>query len=97
MGTKNNPTPYDAYDAAEPDEPVFTLRSNDPLAAGMVRQWVIQRVNLLLTGQKENTVAAWLKVQEALECAKEMDAWHRLKHGQPHERQTIVTHEGKPN
>ncbi len=39
MGTKNNPDRYDAYEKAEPDEPMFVLLARDPHAPVLVRLW----------------------------------------------------------
>jgi len=40
MGTKANPGPYDCYAKAADDEPIFTLRANDPVAEFFVAAWV---------------------------------------------------------
>ena len=40
MSTKTEPGPFDGMAKAEPDEPVFTLRAHDPLAPGLVHEWV---------------------------------------------------------
>lgn len=40
MSTKTEPGPFDGMARAEPDEPVFTLRAHDPLAPGLVHEWV---------------------------------------------------------
>ena len=100
MATKNNPGAYDCYAAAEPDEPLFVLRANDPLAPGMVRGWAMQRVHQIMGGQKPNTPEAWAKVQEALQCAEDMEVWRAKKHGPQHERLRInmhPEHESKAN
>ena len=39
MGTKNNPSKYDCYANAKPDEPMFVLLGRDPLAGMLVRVW----------------------------------------------------------
>lgn len=39
MGTKNNPGDFDCYNEAAPDEPIFTLRANDPMAPIIVAWW----------------------------------------------------------
>ena len=43
MGTKNNPGRFDCHAKADPDEPIFTLRANDPLAPHVVRLWAFLR------------------------------------------------------
>lgn len=40
MSTKMEPGPFDGMAKAAPDEPVFTLRAHDPLAPGLVHEWV---------------------------------------------------------
>lgn len=76
MSTKNNPGQYDCYNAADPDEPTFTLRAKDPNAAPLVRQWAGMRLNAIMCGQKPNTPEQMAKISEALKCADEMQAWH---------------------
>ena len=39
LGSKLDPHPLDAYQSAEPNEPVFTLQGGDPLAAPLVILW----------------------------------------------------------
>jgi len=39
MGTKNNPDVFDCYNKAGPDEPIFVLRANDPIAHIVVDLW----------------------------------------------------------
>ena len=43
MGTKNNPDGFDCYQAAHPDEPVFTLIASDPIASDLVELWAALR------------------------------------------------------
>jgi hypothetical protein len=43
MGTKNDPGKFDCHAAAAPDEPIFTLRSTDPLAPILVDLWASMR------------------------------------------------------
>jgi hypothetical protein len=100
MATKRNPGQYDAYAAAEPDEPIFTLRANDPTAPAMVRGWAMNRVHAIFQGHKPNTPDQWHKVSEAVTCAFDMEVWRANKYAAEHERQVIVTNpggEGKPN
>lgn len=46
MGTKNNPGRYDCYNKADGDEPIFTLRANDPVAPRIVIEWARQYAQL---------------------------------------------------
>ncbi len=39
MGTKLQPSLFDAHERAEPDEPFFTLLARDPLAPFLVSIW----------------------------------------------------------
>lgn len=68
MGTKNDPGAYDCHTAAAPDEPIFTLRANDPLAPVLVQRWAH---DYLANGGNPE------KAEEALKCAREMIAWKR--------------------
>lgn len=73
MGTKNDPGNYNCHANAEPDEPIFTLRANDPLAPSLVQRWAH---DYLANGGKRE------KADEALKCASDMIAWKRKKTGQ---------------
>jgi hypothetical protein len=74
MGTKNNPGDYDCYAKAGLDEPIFTLRANDPLAPALVRVWC--------TLARGSGVAEE-KVMEAFRVAADMDRWWRQQHVAP--------------
>lgn len=76
MGTKNNPGKYDCYGKAEPDEPIFILRANDPIAPMVVRLWAAQYWQQ--GGKKE-------KVDDARAVADAMEAWHKKRHMAPAE------------
>lgn len=71
MGTKNNPGEYDCYDKAAPDEPIFTLRANDPDAPDVVRFWAMKR--------SERAPLDRAKVAEARQCAVEMENWRKQR------------------
>jgi hypothetical protein len=43
VSTKEQPGPFDGLERAAPDEPVFTLRAHDALAAPLVHEWVSRR------------------------------------------------------
>ena len=74
MATKRNPGRFDCYAAADPDEPLFVLRANDPLASALVRDWAIRyKAHKQALGQY--TVKAQAKAREALLCAAAMDKW----------------------
>ena len=89
MGTKNNPGKFDCYDAAEPDEPMFTLLARDRLAAHLVSIWAKLRYgdgeaaqavfdDLMLKHAMHYAIAPDIpKAQEATECAINMFAWRK--------------------
>jgi hypothetical protein len=66
MGTKNNPGPFDCYEAAHPDEPMFVLLGRDANAGVLVRLWADIREQ---RGEDPG------KIAEARACADKMGAW----------------------
>lgn len=66
MATKNNPGPFDCYEKADPDEPMFVLLGRDRFAASLVYLWALAR---------EPEVRKVEKVREARECAQSMLEW----------------------
>lgn len=68
MGTKNNPSPFDCYASADPDEPMFVLLARDPMAPILVRLWADLRSHL--AGNRS-------KVNAARMCAAAMEDWKR--------------------
>ena len=70
MGTKNNPGEFDCYAKAHPDEPLFVLRANDPLAPALVGIWAT-----LAEQQGVDPV----KVAEAKNCANAMAEWYEYE------------------
>lgn len=83
MSTKTEPGPFDGMARAEPDEPVFTLRAHDPLAPGLVHEWVDRRRKVIREAfaREEITEAKreleLLQCREAEELAWSMDAWRK--------------------
>jgi hypothetical protein len=75
MGTKNNPGQFDCYDNALPDEPMFTLLGRDPDAPDVVRKWADNREQLVKLYLRP--ASDMEQVQEARECADEMERWRR--------------------
>ena len=86
MATKNDPGEFDCYGAAEPDEPLFILRANDPLAPGIVRQWANRyheqrRVERRILGAaSQDTAKVRRKIEEAQRCARTMTAWWKERY-----------------
>ena len=75
------------YDRAGMDEPIFVLRAQDRLAAGVVRQWADAAE---LGGTKPEIVA------EARSVANEMDAWPFHKHPGTSIERHAPLEQGKP-
>jgi len=81
MGTKADPGPFDCYAAAEPDEPLFVLKSTDESAPTLVRIWAeLYRERKMKANRW--TPAAIQRYCEALECANQMAAWRHNKLGE---------------
>lgn len=79
MGTRRNPGEFDCYEAAEIDEPRFTLLGRDKAAPMLIREWAYLRRAQIAAGQKPAEDED--KVLEALECANAMEAWRRAHRG----------------
>jgi hypothetical protein len=73
MGTKNNPSVYDCYAKAEPDEPIFVLLARDRHATILTSLWAALRE---VDGEDPKVVG------EARSCAIAMREWRR-KHRRP--------------
>jgi len=76
MGTKANPGLYDCYSKAAPDEPIFVLRANDPIAVYIVTEWAKEYNKRCYLYSNEMTDAQLAKYNEALECAQAMLRWN---------------------
>lgn len=74
MGTKNNPSKFDCYANAFPDEPMFVLLARDRHAAGLVLLWAMLR-------ERECEDPAVLA--EARECADAMASFIKQTKGRP--------------
>lgn len=79
MGTKSNPTAYDCYAKALPDEPMFVLLARDPSAPTLVRDWARDREHEVYADTRPESDLAM--VREALECAHAMEAWRTANDG----------------
>lgn len=66
MGTKASPGKFDCYANAEDDEPMFVLLARDPMAPILVRLWADLR---------QQNAGNPSKVEEARQCAKDMETW----------------------
>lgn len=74
MGTKNQPSEFDCYAAAEPDEPMFVLLGRDKFAAQLVALWADARE---MAGEDP------AKVAEARTASAQMRAWCHTHGRQP--------------
>jgi hypothetical protein len=63
---KENPSKFDCYANAKPNEPMFVLLARDPSAPFLVGLWALIREKL------EEDPA---KIDEARACAEEMERW----------------------
>jgi len=70
MGTKAEPSLFDAYDKAEPNEPIFVLLGRDPQAPDIVLDWAFRRERSIRRG--DHPMSDMAKVQEARALAGEM-------------------------
>ncbi len=71
MGTKANPSQFDCYANAEPDEPMFILLARDPAAPALVESWADRRERDGKTSPE--------KIAEARACAQAMRRWKKAK------------------
>lgn len=74
MGTKLKPGKFDCYENAAPDEPMFVLLARDPMAPVLVRLWADLR---------EHAVGNPSKVNEARDCAIDMEVWRQRQKDKP--------------
>jgi len=75
MGTKANPSAYDCYANAEPDEEMFVLLARDEQAPSLVETWAAMRSMQIDKGERPETDRA--QVREAYDCAAKMKAWRK--------------------
>ena len=86
MSTKESPGPFDAMEKALPDEPIFTLRAHDPLAAPLIHDWVDRKRKALrdaFSGEeitKAKRDLELIQCREAEEVAWAMVAWLQGEH-----------------
>lgn len=79
MATKENPAPFDCYNKALSNEPLFTLLARDASAPEFVKAWAKQRAREIGQGLRPKEDID--QVLEALECADAMIAWRRDNNG----------------
>lgn len=93
MGTKNNPSEFDCYANALPDEPMFHLLARDPAAPELIRIWVAVKNNDFQAAKRFLEYMFGLQAnrtkfeefgpqhQEAYKVAAEMDDWRKANYG----------------
>lgn len=92
MGTKKEPGAYDCYAKLEEDEPYFLLRGKDPVGPYLVKIWAASRQgklnvieDLVRDMARDQDVVSRVssddheKLQEARQCAANMESWRRQK------------------
>lgn len=67
--------PASCLNKARDDEPIFTLRANDPLAPIMVRMWAEYYIESKTDARGQCPPENAFKYHEALRSASLMDAW----------------------
>lgn len=75
MGSKNNPSQFDCYASALPDEPMFVLLARDPDFERLLRKWAQQRQRQIFCGERPDSDQRL--VQEAMECAFAGARWRK--------------------
>lgn len=66
MGTKSNPSSFDCYANAKPDEPMFVLLGRDPVASLVVKFWAKMRIATHLNVEQD------IQIEDALKVAGHM-------------------------
>ena len=72
MSTKSNPTIFDCYANAAPDEPIFVILARDKSAPVIVRAWANERIALGLNKSYDQ------QITEAIKCAHAMYVWRKI-------------------
>jgi len=90
MSTKNNPGAFRCFEAALPDEPIFTILGRDPAAPATLRFWADERARLGKTetaddldrmsdaNRDANLMLRW-RVENANVGPNGESAWHLVK------------------
>lgn len=94
MSTKNNPGAFRCYEAALPDEPIFTILARDPAGPATLRYWIYQRAMKGKNVSPEDID----RIDDADRVARQMEAWRAANaeagpDGQPTWRNVGVTDE----
>lgn len=73
MSTKRNPSAYRCYEAALPDEPIFTILARDPAGPATLRYWAQARTKHGKTANTDDTD----RIEDALRDADLMEEWRK--------------------
>jgi hypothetical protein len=79
MGSKINPSDFDCYANALPDEPMFILLARDPSAPSLIEWWADNRESAI--DQRLRPESDRNMIAEARQCAKNMRAWRTANDG----------------
>lgn len=79
MSTKAQELESGCFAAALPDEPMFVLLARDSEAPHHAREWAYKRNRDIVKGLRPRADMA--KVNEALDCAEEMERWRLANDG----------------
>ena len=71
MSSKQNPSVYNGYKAALPDEPIFVILGRDPAGPATLDFWASQRIKLGKTVGEDDKD----RIRAAIDEAKEMQEW----------------------
>lgn len=71
MSTKNNPGAFRCYEAALPDEPIFTILGRDPAGPATLRFWAQERVRIGKTVNPDDCD----RIDDAVRDASRMSDW----------------------
>ena len=71
MSTKQNPSRFNCYEAAYPDETIFTLLARDPAFPATVRFWTAERIRLGKAGNEEDDA----RISGAIWDVGQAEAW----------------------
>lgn len=75
MGTKSDPSPFNGFEKAEPDEPMFVLLGRDSLSPKLIREWAEFRLRRLPNFGRDHPEER-AQIDEATRIADDMQAYH---------------------
>lgn len=81
------------YESAEDDEPMFIVLARDKDAPLLVRMWALLRETAIEMGAKP--IADRKQVEEAKQCAYEMERWRRLNRSDDRQLNLLAREDSK--